>query len=65
MKIDDAQEQDYEIVKISHIGFVDEYGFEGLVLLSANDGREFHMNAFSGEVATHICLLYTSDAADE
>ena len=64
MKIDDVQEQDYEIVKISHIGFVDEYGIEGLVLLSANDGREFHMNAFSGEVATH-CLLYTSDAADE
>ena len=54
MKIDDAQEQDYEIVKISHIGFVDEYGIEGLMLLSANDGREFHMNAFSGEVATHI-----------
>ena len=54
MKIDDAQEQDYEIVKISHIGFVDEYGIEGLVLLSSNDGREFHMNAFSGEVATHI-----------
>jgi len=54
LKIDDAQEQDYEIVKISLIGFVDEYGIEVLVLLSSNDGREFHMNAFSGEVAAHI-----------
>jgi len=61
LKIDDAQEQDYEIVKISHIGFVDEYGIEGLMLLSANDGREFHMNAFSGEVATHILSFLKND----
>ena len=61
MKIDDAQEQDYEIVKISHIGFVDEYGIEGLVLLSSNDGREFQMNAFSGEVATHILRFLKND----
>ena len=26
LKIDDAQEKDYDIVKITHIGFVDEYG---------------------------------------
>jgi len=63
LKIDDAQEQDYEIVKISHIGFVDEYGIEGLVLLSSNDGREFHMNAFSGEVATHILSFLKNDQA--
>jgi len=61
LKIDDAQEQDYEIVKISHIGFVDEYGIEGLALLSSNDGREFHMNAFSGEVATHILSFLKND----
>ena len=54
MKIDDAQEQDYELVRITHLGFVDEYGIEGLLLLKADDGREFHMNAFSGEVARHI-----------
>ena len=63
LKIDDVQEQDYEIVKISHIGFVDEYGIEGLMLLSANDGREFHMNAFSGEVATHILSFLKNDQA--
>ena len=62
MKIDDAQEQDYEIVKISHIGFVDEYGIEGLMLLSSNDGREFHMNAFSGEVATHILSFLRNES---
>ncbi len=54
MKIDDAQEQDYEMVRITNIGFVDEYGIEGLLLLKADDGREFHMHAFSGEVARHI-----------
>ena len=54
LKINDAQEKDYEIVKITHIGFVDEYGIEGLLLLKADDGKEFHMHAFSGEVARHI-----------
>ena len=54
MKIDDAQESDYVTVKITNIGFVDEYGIEGLLLLRADDGREFHMHAFSGEVARHI-----------
>ena len=54
MKIDDAQEQYYEMVRITNVGFVDEYGIEGLILLRAEDGREFHMNAFSGEVARHI-----------
>jgi len=54
VKINDAQEEDYDIVKITHIGFVDDYGIEGLILLRADDGKEFHMHAFSGEVARHI-----------
>jgi len=54
VKINDVQEEDYDIVKITHIGFVDEYGVEGLLLLKADDGKEFHMHAFSGEVARHI-----------
>jgi len=29
MKIDQAQEVDYEVAKISHIGFVDPYAVEG------------------------------------
>tara|TARA_Y100001949_G_scaffold63993_1_gene54187 strand:- start:132 stop:518 length:387 start_codon:yes stop_codon:yes gene_type:complete len=42
------------VVKITNVGFVDEYGIEGLVLLKSDDGREFHMHSFSGEVARHI-----------
>ena len=59
MKINDAQEEDYDIVKITHIGFVDEYGVEGLLLLKADDGKEFHIHAFSGEVARHISEFYS------
>ena len=54
MKIDQAQEVDYEVAKISHIGFVDPYAVEGLLILKAENGKEFHMRAFSGEVARYI-----------
>jgi hypothetical protein len=54
LKINDVQDEDYDIVKIAHIGFVDEYGIEGLILLRSDDGKEFPMHAFSGEVARHI-----------
>jgi len=54
MKIDQAQEVDYEVAKISHIGFVDPYAVEGLLILKAENGKEFNMRAFSGEVARHI-----------
>ncbi len=54
MKIDQAQEVDYESVKIDYVGFVDPYAVEGMLILKADNGREFHMRAFSGEVAKHI-----------
>jgi bifunctional DNase/RNase len=54
LKIDQAQEPDYESVKIDYVGFVDPYAVEGMLVLKADDGREFHMRAFSGEVARHI-----------
>lgn len=54
MKIDEIQEPDYDVAKISHIGFVDPYAVEGLLVLKADNGKEFHMRAFSGEVARHI-----------
>ena len=54
MKIDEPQDSDYVETKISHVGFVDPYGVEGLVILRSDDGKEFHMRAFSGEVARHI-----------
>jgi len=61
LKIDDNQEKDYDIVKITHIGFVDEYGIEGLLLLKSDDGKEFHMHAFSGEVAKHISTFHSGE----
>ena len=54
MKIDEPQDIDYVESKISYVGFVDPYGVEGLLILKADDGKEFHMRAFSGEVARHI-----------
>ena len=61
LKINEAQEEDYEIVKITHSGFVDEFGVEGLLLLKADDGKEFHMHAFSGEVARHISNFHSGE----
>ena len=54
MKIDDVQESDYDVAKITSVGFVDPYAVEGLLVLTADNGKEFHMRAFSGEVARHI-----------
>lgn len=54
LNIDQAQEPDYESVKIDYAGFVDPYAVEGMVVLKAVNGKEFHMRAFSGEVVRHI-----------
>lgn len=54
MKIDEPQDSDYAETKITYVGFVDPYGVEGLVILRSDDDKEFHMRAFSGEVARHI-----------
>ena len=54
MDINQEQEPDYDSVKIDYVGFVDPYAVEGMVVLKASDGKEFHMRAFSGEVAKHI-----------
>jgi bifunctional DNase/RNase len=54
MDIDEKQDPDYESVKIDYVGFVDPYAVEGMVVLKTSEGKEFHMRAFSGEVAKHI-----------
>ena len=61
MKIDQIQDPDYEVVTISNLGFVDPYGNEGLVVLKADDNKEFHMRAFSGEVSRHIASFMDGD----
>jgi len=65
MEIDQAQEPDYESVKIDYVGFVDPYAVEGMLVLKGDDGKEFHMRAFSGEVARHISSFVdsTNDSA--
>jgi len=54
VKINEIQDSDYEDAKITYVGFVDPYGVEGILILRSDDGKEFHMRAFSGEVARHI-----------
>ena len=54
MRIDLGQEPDYETVAVESVGFVDPYAVEGMVTLRSDWGGEFHMRAFSGEVARHI-----------
>ena len=60
MEIDQAQEPDYESVKIGYVGFVDPYAVEGMLVLKGDDDKEFHMRAFSGEVARHISSFVES-----
>lgn len=62
MEIDQAQEPDYESVKIDYVGFVDPYAVEGMLVLKGDDDKEFHMRAFSGEVARHISSFVDSSA---
>jgi len=50
MDIDQAPEPDYDSVKIDYVGFVDPYAVEGMVVLKADNGKEFHMRAFSGKL---------------
>ena len=61
MDIDQAQEPDYDSVKITYVGFVDPCAVEGMVVLRADSGKEFHMRAFSGEVAKHITSFGETD----
>ena len=61
MDIDQAQDPDYDSVKIDYVGFVDPYAVEGMVVLKADNGKEFHMRAFSGEVAKHITSFSEPD----
>lgn len=54
MKIDQEFDSEYEIVKIEQVGLVDPFALQGAVLLKTNEGKEFPISAFSGEVARYI-----------
>ena len=61
--IAEEQEPDYQSARIETVGFLDPYGMEGLAVLRSDDGKEFHVRAFSGEVAKHIVCMSDADAA--
>ena len=53
---------DYVVVKVAEVGFADEDGLEGLVLLKPQaDGGSFTMRAFSGETAMHMSRFDKGD----
>lgn len=60
----DQSEPDYETVHVSHVGYIDPYALEGIVVLKSKAGGYFHMRAFSGEVARHI-KNFLADSRDE
>ena len=64
MNIAQAPEPDYDSVKIDYVGFVDPYAVEGMVVMKADNGKEFHMRAFSGEVAKHISSFDDTEGED-
>ncbi|MAH22101.1 MAG: hypothetical protein CMO12_04760 [Thaumarchaeota archaeon] len=45
---------DYVNMTVAEVGFTDQVGLEGFLLLSSHDGRKFPIRAFSGEVAKHM-----------
>ena len=57
----DEVPDDYVKARISYVGFVDQVGLEGVVILKSEDGKEFPMRAFSGEVARHISRFQEGD----
>lgn len=51
-----SSKEDYVPVRLEKVGFIDESGLEGIVVLTslADEKKKLYMRAFSGEVATHI-----------
>ena len=56
-----GQDEEYISARISQVGHADKLGLEGVLVLLSDDGREFPMRAFSGEVAQHISRFQSGD----
>ena len=52
---------EFVVVKVAEVGFADEDGLEGLVLLKAQTDGTFTMRAFSGETAMHMSRFDKGD----
>ena len=57
----EEEDEEYIQARISYVGFADQLGLEGVVILKTIDGKEFPMRAFSGEVARHISRFQEGD----
>jgi bifunctional DNase/RNase len=57
----EEEDGEYVLAKIGYVGFADQLGLEGIVILKTFDGKEFPMRAFSGEVARHISRFQGGD----
>lgn len=60
MPEEDSQDE-FIPVNISYVGFIDQFGLEGMVVLKNLRGEEFPIRAFSGEVAKHILRFKDGD----
>lgn len=60
MPEEDSQDE-FIRVDISYVGFIDQFGLEGMVVLKNLKGDEFPIRAFSGEVAKHISRFRDGD----
>ena len=58
---DITSDDDFISVIISNVGYADQYGLEGFVIIRSEEGKEFQINAFSGEVAKHIARFQQGD----
>jgi bifunctional DNase/RNase len=58
---EEEDDEEYIPARISYVGFVDQLGLEGVVVLKSDEGKEFPMRAFSGEVARHISRFQEGD----
>lgn len=61
MEIGQPEEPGYVQVKIGNMGYMDEYAIQGIVVFRSDSGKEFHMNAFSGEVVKHMASFGEED----
>ena len=52
---------EFVVVRVAEVGFADEDGLEGLVLLKAQADETFTMRAFSGETAMHMSRFEKGD----
>lgn len=57
----EAKVSEFVVVKVAEVGFADEDGLEGLVLLKAQNEGTFTMRAFSGETAMHMSRFTKGD----